>query len=190
MDLHQKDQLHDNAMSMMHSQNLHYIIVSQSHHNLFLSVSTFDCVVPKQVRNLHYKIRLWLEIATGNRFVWRLKASPKTRNFVWKAAVGALSVGAQLATRGMTGATTCKRCGQLETIPHVMFQCAYYARKVWSLAPVRATISIFTILHEIYDLLYQFNVISFRFIPCTANTVAKRALSSALDSVVHHSVLE
>lgn len=66
--------------------------------------------------------------------LWNLSVSPKLKTFLWKAANGALAVGANLALRGLGTNTTCKRCGGKEDEGHLFLMCPYAAR-VWDLVP-------------------------------------------------------
>lgn len=83
------------------------------------------------------------KIHTGNQqdnfnwkqYVWNVQCSPKLRHFLWKLKNNALAVGDSLVRRGIQVDGRCKRCGEPETILHVMFTCPT-ARKVWELAPV------------------------------------------------------
>ncbi|CAL9242418.1 unnamed protein product [Arabidopsis halleri] len=67
--------------------------------------------------------------------VWQVKASPKVKKFLWKAAVGSFPAGEQLATRGLLSAFNCKRCGAVESTLHILFLCPF-AQKVWEFAPL------------------------------------------------------
>ncbi|XP_056842864.1 uncharacterized protein LOC130495483 [Raphanus sativus] len=66
--------------------------------------------------------------------VWALDVAPKVKNFSWKILKRAIPVGARLVERHIDTDPRCKRCGQNESITHMLFQC-HYARKVWLLAP-------------------------------------------------------
>lgn len=55
--------------------------------------------------------------------LWRLRTQPKIKSFLWKAAVGALSVGEQLSKKGISEASQCHRCGEHETVVHTLFHC-------------------------------------------------------------------
>lgn len=72
--------------------------------------------------------------------IWRLKAIPKAKYLLWKAAIGALPVGEQLLHRGIHVDPCCKRCGTLETILHVFRDCSF-AQQVWDAAPINSQIS-------------------------------------------------
>ncbi|CAA7055762.1 unnamed protein product [Microthlaspi erraticum] len=65
--------------------------------------------------------------------LWRIKTSPKLKFFLWKAAVGALSVGSTLIARGLDTDGRCIRCGAPEDVLHVLLNCPF-AQKVWNLA--------------------------------------------------------
>lgn len=57
--------------------------------------------------------------------VWQTKTSPKLKHFLWKVASGALPAGEQLASRGLQLDTACKRCGEKESILHLLIHCLF-----------------------------------------------------------------
>ncbi|KAG2312138.1 hypothetical protein Bca52824_023695 [Brassica carinata] len=68
--------------------------------------------------------------------LWKVKAPPKLKHFLWRALSGALAVKERLRTRGIAVDITCQGCGQAsETICHVLF-CCDKARRVWDLANI------------------------------------------------------
>ncbi|XP_018453887.1 uncharacterized protein LOC108825041 [Raphanus sativus] len=70
------------------------------------------------------------------RKIWKVATTPKIRNFLWRAASGALAVAERLNTRGLNVDVRCKLCKLApESIEHVLFQCAM-AQEIWSLADV------------------------------------------------------
>ncbi|KAG7578550.1 Zinc knuckle CX2CX4HX4C [Arabidopsis thaliana x Arabidopsis arenosa] len=70
-----------------------------------------------------------------------VKVSPKIKSFLWKAAVGSLPSGEQLLSRGIPAvAASCKRCGNLESTIHILLHCPF-AQRVWSRAPLAASLS-------------------------------------------------
>lgn len=69
-----------------------------------------------------------------NKGVWNLKTAPKVQVFVWKALRGALPVGEKLLARKISIDPLCKRCGQIESINHFLFQCEF-AEKILKEAP-------------------------------------------------------
>ncbi|XP_022569212.1 uncharacterized protein LOC111212078 [Brassica napus] len=69
-----------------------------------------------------------------NKGVWNLKTAPKIQLLVWKALRGALPVGEKLLARQINVDPMCKRCGKLESINHLLFQCEF-AETVWNSAP-------------------------------------------------------
>lgn len=87
--------------------------------------------------NLIKKNRTDTQASTFNwsKFVWQTKTSPKIKNFLWKIASGALPAGDQLASRGLQIDSACKRCGEKETILHLLVQCPF-AASVWNMAPL------------------------------------------------------
>lgn len=66
--------------------------------------------------------------------IWQVDTSPKIKHFLWKANCRALPVGSLLESRGILGASTCKRCGDRETEIHLLLHCPF-ATKIWDLAP-------------------------------------------------------
>lgn len=69
-----------------------------------------------------------------NKGVWNLKTAPKVQLLVWKSLRGALPVGGKLLARQINIDPTCERCGELESINHLLFQCDF-ADKIWKEAP-------------------------------------------------------
>ena len=68
--------------------------------------------------------------------LWKIKAPPKLKHFLWRSLSGALAVKERLQSRGIPGDSTCPLCGQAsETICHVLFTCDK-ARQVWDLANI------------------------------------------------------
>ena len=67
--------------------------------------------------------------------VWKLHSPPKLHHFLWRALNNALPVGTLLATRGIDSELKCKRCGELETIHHLLLSCPF-AAEVWFKAPL------------------------------------------------------
>lgn len=67
--------------------------------------------------------------------VWRLKTQPKIKTFLWKAPVRALPTGEQLIRRGIGNTPSCHRCGELESVEHILLSCAK-AREVWAMVPI------------------------------------------------------
>ncbi|KAG7569843.1 Ribonuclease H-like superfamily [Arabidopsis thaliana x Arabidopsis arenosa] len=70
-----------------------------------------------------------------NKNIWNVKAAPKVKNFLWKASCGALSLGNNLAKRGLLANLNCKRCGEREDELHIFLNCDF-ARRIWNSAPV------------------------------------------------------
>lgn len=66
--------------------------------------------------------------------IWNLDCAPKVKHFAWKILKRALPVGERLVERHIDADPKCKRCGGIESITHLLFQCQY-AQKVWLLAP-------------------------------------------------------
>lgn len=56
--------------------------------------------------------------------LWKTKAPPKLKHFLWRVNSGALAVKTQLRTRGIQVDPLCLVCGQSsESICHVLFHC-------------------------------------------------------------------
>ena len=68
--------------------------------------------------------------------LWKLHTLPKIKNFLWKAAAGALPVGEQLVRRHIAPSWDCKRCGAPESTNHMLFHCVF-AAQVWELGPIQ-----------------------------------------------------
>lgn len=68
------------------------------------------------------------------RLIWSQQLSPKLKYFLWKVGSNALPTGGNLQRRGLLHNTNCIRCGAVETVDHIFFQCQF-AIEVWSHAP-------------------------------------------------------
>ena len=79
------------------------------------------------------------------KHVWDVNTSPKLKLFLWKLCCGALTLGYNILTRGVTSAPTCPHCTLPETSLHLFFMCAY-AQQVWSRLPCKD----YTGLHAMY----------------------------------------
>ena len=62
---------------------------------------------------------LWIKL------IWNSPLSPKLKLFLWKVGNNALPTGANLQTRGMLSNTLCTRCGDQESIEHILFHCPF-----------------------------------------------------------------
>ena len=85
------------------------------------------------------------EILTPDPFnwmsnVWKLHSPPKLHHFLWRALNNALPVGILLATRGIDSELRCKRCGELETIHHLLLSCPF-AAEAWAKAPLATPVA-------------------------------------------------
>ena len=65
------------------------------------------------------------------KHIWNPPLLPKLKFFLWKIATNSLPTGANLQTRGLLTNTGCPRCGEVETINHILFHCAF-AKEVWT----------------------------------------------------------
>lgn len=66
--------------------------------------------------------------------MWNVKCSPKLRQFFWKLQNKALAVGETLLKHMIQVDGRCKKCGESESIEHVMFHCPF-AKNIWSTVP-------------------------------------------------------
>ncbi|XP_013624151.1 PREDICTED: uncharacterized protein LOC106330165 [Brassica oleracea var. oleracea] len=68
--------------------------------------------------------------------IWKIKAPPKIKHFIWRSLAGALAVKERLQTRGIPIDATCLGCGAAsESICHVLFHCDK-SRQTWELSNV------------------------------------------------------
>lgn len=63
--------------------------------------------------------------------IWNSKVSPKLQLFLWKIVPGAITIGENLAKRGLLANITCRHCGELETTEHIFLHCNF-TRQVWA----------------------------------------------------------
>lgn len=66
--------------------------------------------------------------------VWAVPTSPKVKLFLWKALQGALPTSQQLQDRHISVDLACVKCGEPESILHLLFHCPF-AQQVWAQAP-------------------------------------------------------
>ncbi|XP_018454031.1 uncharacterized protein LOC108825204 [Raphanus sativus] len=71
---------------------------------------------------------------TWKKHIWTPELLPKLKYFLWRVASNALPTGANLQTRCILNNTNCARCGERETIDHLLFNCNF-AREVWRCGP-------------------------------------------------------
>lgn len=68
------------------------------------------------------------------KFIWPQDLLPKLKYFLWKAATNSLPTGENLRKRGLLADTACSRCGEPETLDHILFHCEF-AKEVWKAGP-------------------------------------------------------
>lgn len=89
--------------------------------------------------------------------VWSLNCAPKVKHFAWRLLKRAVPVGERLVERHIDVDPNCKRCGAIESIIHLIFQCPF-TQQVWSLAPfvtdrdIRGTIDLMPDWHSLCNL--------------------------------------
>ncbi|VVA99556.1 unnamed protein product [Arabis nemorensis] len=66
---------------------------------------------------------------------WCVHNNKWLRSESQRATVGVLPVGEQLTRHGIGGSTNCIRCGNIETVEHVLLHCTW-AKKIWDIAPI------------------------------------------------------
>ena len=96
------------------------------------------------------------KIVTNREFnwhknIWAVETTPKLRLFLWKLAQGALPLGANLQTRGLTTNTSCPHCNAPETAIRLILH-SPFAQQVWELAPISPTAEFFNSV-SIYEIL-------------------------------------
>ena len=69
------------------------------------------------------------------KHVWNLQCAPKVKQFSWRLLKRAIPVGERLVERHIDAEPKCKRCGENESITHLLFHCQF-AHKIWFLAPL------------------------------------------------------
>lgn len=93
--------------------------------------------------------RLWSSL-------WKAKASPKLRHFLWRVLSGALAVKQQLHYRGIQVDPLCSVCGtEAESICHMLFHYPR-AREVWSLSQLPLPVAGFSQNFVFLNLHYLF----------------------------------
>lgn len=68
------------------------------------------------------------------KFIWTPKLLPKIKIFMWRCALNNLPTGDNLRKKGLLGHTSCAKCGEEETIEHILFLCEP-AKEAWNLCP-------------------------------------------------------
>ncbi|XP_013674011.1 uncharacterized protein LOC106378429 [Brassica napus] len=68
------------------------------------------------------------------KFIWSQDLLPKLKYFLWKAATNSLRTGENLRKRVLVADTACSRCGEPETLDHILFHCDF-AKDVWKAGP-------------------------------------------------------
>lgn len=69
-----------------------------------------------------------------NKFIWTPRLLPKIKLFLWRCAINNLPTGENLRKWGLQRNTLCSRCGEEETLEHILFHCDM-AVAVWELCP-------------------------------------------------------
>lgn len=72
------------------------------------------------------------------KYIRNPKLLPKVKFFIWRCAINNLPTGENLQKRGLLTHTLCTKCGEVETLEHILFQCET-AKKVWELFPWTVT---------------------------------------------------
>ncbi|XP_010512944.1 PREDICTED: uncharacterized protein LOC104788863 [Camelina sativa] len=67
--------------------------------------------------------------------VWKAKISRKIKHFLWQVLSGALAANGRLAERHSGTDKSCPRCGEEESINHLLFECPP-ALQVWALCSI------------------------------------------------------
>lgn len=79
-------------------------------------------------------VLLNLERCNWQKYIWSPKLLPKFKFFLWKCAQNILPTGGNLRKRGLLVNTLCTRCGEEESIEHLLFHCSF-AEEVWGICP-------------------------------------------------------
>ena len=79
------------------------------------------------------------ETLNWKKYIWNPPLLPKIKFFLWKAVTNTLPTGLNLQTRGVLVNTNCLRCGEAESISHILFHCNF-AKKMWKLVPWQNTV--------------------------------------------------
>jgi len=80
----------------------------------------------------HYQALIKWDVPNLNKRIWQLKAPLKIKVFLWYLRRGVILTKDNLAKRNWQGNKTCCFCHEMETIPHLFFDCRF-ARMVWGI---------------------------------------------------------
>ncbi|CAG7906352.1 unnamed protein product, partial [Brassica rapa] len=73
--------------------------------------------------------------------LWKIRAPPKIKHFLWKALSGALAVMERLRSRGIQVDSACKVCnGGIESICHLLFSCPM-AKDTWERSSIKLPVA-------------------------------------------------
>lgn len=76
--------------------------------------------------------------------LWKIRAPPKIKHFLWKALSGALAVMERLRSRGIQVDSACKVCnGGIESICHLLFSCPM-AKDTWERSSIKLPVAGFS----------------------------------------------
>ncbi|XP_043699944.1 uncharacterized protein LOC122650608 [Telopea speciosissima] len=82
------------------------------------------------------RLHSWSTIpSTVWKSIWNSQTLPKVQRFLWRACAHGLATGDALVRRNVHADPLCVRCGECETISHILLGCSY-ARAVWFGSPL------------------------------------------------------
>ena len=68
------------------------------------------------------------------KLIWNPPLLPKLKFFLWRVVQNVAPSGENLKRRGLLTNTSCVRCGELESIDHILFHWKF-AKETWKLGP-------------------------------------------------------
>lgn len=120
-------------LSMSHEDKLIWGLAKNGRYDAKSGYKLTDLLLNLQTPNRPQQPPLERQLWTN---LWRMKAPPKLKHFLWRVNSGALAVKTQLRTRGIQVDPLCSVCGQgAESICHVLFHCQT-AKEVWELSSI------------------------------------------------------